>query len=138
MKRHWGTASGFGAIAFAAVFSLVIFLGNPIKSSGNNDVSGVISGYVYSAYNHPLEGARVTLRSDNTPVLVETVNNNGFFVFLGVLPGQYVVEAQDNGYEQCATTFSIYPNEGSSVRFRLPNNGPVCVATVRFEAPLEF
>lgn len=130
MNKHINAAGAFGVVALAVIFTIVAFVSTPTQSRGN-DVSGVITGYVNDGNNHPLDGARVTLRSSDTPIVIRTANNNGFFAFVGVLPGDYVVEAQRSGFDKCAATFSIHANEVSAVNFRLLSKSMICYSTVQ-------
>jgi hypothetical protein len=119
MRQHFGKKQSLTAFALAVMLCCGLLLSNPVQSSGN-DSTAVITGFVYDQNDRPLEGARVSLRSDDNPVSIRAVNRNGFFAFLAVLPGEYVVVTQLDGYNTCSAGFTIYPNQTKSVRFRLP------------------
>ena len=121
MQRHCSTHT-LSALILAALLFVALLVSSPVQSSGNNDVSGVVSGFVYDQWNRPLARAQVLLRSSDSPVSMRTVNRNGFFSFLAVLPGTYVVETRLNGYgttESCA--FTIHPNQIKSLHLQMSN-----------------
>jgi len=118
MKGHCGTQI-LSVLGLVAVLMVAFFVGNPAQSQAN-DVTGVVTGYVYDVYNRPLDQARVFLRADDTPVSIRTVNRNGFFSFLAVLPGKYVVVSGLEGYDDTLSCkFTIYPNQTKSVHLRM-------------------
>jgi hypothetical protein len=118
MQRHRGTHT-LSAFGLAAALFVALIGGNPTQSSAD-DVSGVITGYVHDQYNRPLADARVFLQSDDGPVAIRTVDRYGFFSFLAVLPGKYVVVSRLNGYLVTrACPFTIHPNQTKSVHFRM-------------------
>ena len=99
------------------VFVLLVGIAAQSKS---DDVSGVVTGYVYDQYSQPLDRAQVLLQSNESPIAVRAVNRNGFFAFLAVLPGKYVVVSRLNGYDVTLTCpFTIHPNQTKSVQFRM-------------------
>ena len=119
VQRHYGTHT-LSALVLAAMLFVAFLVCSPAQSSGNNDVSGVVTGYVYDQYSRPLDRARVFLQSDDGSVSIRTVNRTGFFSFLAVLPGAYVLETRMDGFNICSSAFTIYPNQNKFVRFRLP------------------
>ena len=106
-------------VILAAILFVALLIGNASQSK-SDDVSGVVTGYVYDQYNRPLDRAQVLLQSENSPVSIRAVNRNGFFAFLSVLPGKYVVDSRLNGYVYARTcAFTIHPNQTKSVHFRM-------------------
>ena len=104
-------------VVILAAILFVLLIGIPVQSK-SDDVSGVVTGYVYDQYRQPLDHAQVLLQSDNTPISIRDVNRNGFFAFLAVLPGKYVVVSRLNGYDDTRTcAFAIHPNQTKSVHF---------------------
>jgi hypothetical protein len=118
MRRQFGSRHTPSVLALATLVSLGLLISTPLQSSGN-DSTAVITGFVYDQYNRPLDGARVSLQSDDSPVSIRAVNRNGFFAFLAVLPGEYAVVSEQNGYEACVSRLTIYPNQTKSVHFLL-------------------
>jgi hypothetical protein len=120
MRRQFDNQHTFSALALATMLSLSLLIGTPNQGSAN-DSTAVVTGFVSDQNNHPLDGARVFLRAVDSPVSIRSVNRNGFFAFLAVLPGEYVVESTKNGYDTCSSAFTIYPNQTKSVHFRMSN-----------------
>lgn len=106
-------------VILAVFLFIVLLIGTPAQSK-SDDVSGVVTGYVYDQYNRPLDRAQVLLQSENSPVSIRAANRNGFFLFLAVLPGKYFVDSRLDGYMYTSTcAFTIHPNQTKSVHFRM-------------------
>ncbi len=122
-----------------ACFALALIVLNfDVSVARADDVSAVISGYVHDDNGVPTTNAKVFLYSPSSasffvtqeglafqynynaegfvllvPAAVRSTNHNGFFVFLGTLPGDYYVIAQMKGYHQggCWPHATVYPNQ---------------------------
>jgi Carboxypeptidase regulatory-like domain len=112
------------AFALGCLVCIAFVFALPVPGN-TGDVSGVVSGYVYDYNNHPLESARLSLRSSDTPESVSTSSHDGFFTFMAVLPGKYFVLAEYPGKHPCSVYFEIFPNQVKAVRFRLPEETKV-------------
>lgn len=94
-----------------------------------DDVSGAINGFIVGDNGFPME--HVTIAAYTTqmlrgplhhPVPVARMNTgrSGFFAFLGLLPGRYVLIASKEGYETvCSLPTTVIPNSLGRINLRL-------------------
>ncbi len=113
--------STFKKFALCVIFCLIAAA--PLRA---DDVGGNINGFVYafrggaqrSALVRVFVDRGVTQRFRFPPVARRTTNGGGFFTFLGLLPGRYVVVASKNGFgAECVPGIVVRP--GSMIRISL-------------------
>jgi hypothetical protein len=84
-----------------------------------DDVSGVVNGFVYGSSGGAARNATVLAYADRgvkdrfhfPPVARRITSSEGFFTFLGLLPGRYVIEARKDGYRpECVPGVVVRPN----------------------------
>jgi Carboxypeptidase regulatory-like domain len=106
----------------ASVLCCLLAMAVPIRA---DDVSGAINGFVYGGnmqghHGVPVGNATVTVTSADGSATVSrhVTDGNGFFTFLGLLPGRYYISAAGLHYRtHCYTKAVVVP--GSLVHVML-------------------
>jgi hypothetical protein len=113
-------------ILTATILCCVIALMAPART---DDVSGAINGYIFDDSGHPIE--QVTISAYTTEMLRGPLRNpvplarmntgrSGFFTFLGLVSGRYVLIASKDGYETvCSRPTTVVPNSLERINLRL-------------------
>ena len=118
-------------LSLALLLVLMPFV-NDRQPSSASDVSGDINGYVYSqnasGQQLPIRNASVyvvlaeTYNHQNAPppVARRVTGQNGFYTFLGILPGRYYVVVQAKGYHgTCWPRVVVIPNTFQRINLKL-------------------
>ncbi len=83
-----------------------------------NTISGTVSGQAGAAAAQPLQGATVTLRTDEaTPTVIGTFTTlaSGAFSFTGVPDGAFVIEVDHGDYTSAARSVHVQGGQSASV-----------------------
>ena len=106
-----------------------------------DDVSGAINGFVFGASlgRHwekiPLKNVTVFAyeEGNSIPVGRRTTDRNGFYAFLGLLPGRYTIAARGTGfYGDCYPRAVVVP--GSLSRINVVSENPRAIDHCRYAA----
>jgi hypothetical protein len=167
---RWYTCVGMSMQCSLAVFGIgaLIVSATAVSPCKADDVSAVITGYVYSQDGDPVENATVFAylqTSDSAieytqsgqaleysfglgrvfqlqPAAMRSSNRDGFFVFLGMLPGHYTLIARAQGWQQggCWPSTSIHPNQTWHVTVWMipPSTHSDCFSTPSPEFGISF
>jgi hypothetical protein len=125
-----GPYSGNKSIGMLALGCLLIVsLSIPVRA---DDVSGTINGFVHGYGGAPEQNAVVEAYLDVgvkdrfrfAPVARRVTNRFGFFTFLGLVTGRYVIVAQKEGYgPECALGVVVLPNGLGRVNLYMSTRG---------------
>ena len=80
---------------------------------------GTVGGYVLDELGDPITSATVEL----TSTLVDSTGFEGYFSFLSVSPGSYVLQATAPGYSSVSTSLSVSPGEAVEINLTLLEAG---------------
>jgi len=102
--------------------SLLIVAALPARSAGlQSQATGSITGVVRAAAKGPvLEGARVALLGTTLAVIT---SKRGEFVFNGLIPGKYVIQASAIGYGTLSSEIEVKAKETLEVEFETEPEG---------------
>jgi Carboxypeptidase regulatory-like domain len=100
--------------------------------------TGEVNGSVTDNSGGAISGAAVRLTNQGTNVSKEShTNANGYFVFINVLPGSYVLTVENQGFKTAqVSAFDIEVNQTLTQNIRLDVGAISESVTVNAEAPL--
>lgn len=100
--------------------------------------AGEVNGTVTDSSGGAISGAAVKLTNQGTNVTKEgQTNANGYFVFINVLPGSYVLTVEKQGFKTAqVSAFDIQVNQTLTQNIRLDVGAISESVTVSAEAPL--
>ncbi|MBI4893245.1 MAG: TonB-dependent receptor [Acidobacteria bacterium] len=117
---------------FLAVLLICIML--PVYSQSGN---AVIRGSVYDPAKSAVPSAKVTLTHVATNVVRESVSNDvGFFLFQGLVPGDYKVDVEAKGFKKWQGTLTVVAGQTAVVEPSLVVGSVDSLVEVTAAAPL--
>lgn len=92
---------------FGVVFMLMQI---SCASSGMKEKSnGIFTGCIYDESNNPVSGMALTLSKAGNALksYVSVSDENGFFSYMNIQPGEYEITGKQNGYSALKENFSV-------------------------------
>ncbi len=83
------------------------FIFRPVIKVSSSEETGVLKGQVTDMSNMPLEEVQITVFAADTVNAVTFSGAGGHYEFLGLTPGDYLLEAEKTGYEIVTEEFVI-------------------------------
>jgi hypothetical protein len=118
------------------MYTLFILLAGSVGLA--QSATGEVNGTVLDPTGAVVAGARVTLTNQGTKISGSAASNaNGYFIFINLQPGVYVLTVERDGFKKLATApFELAVNQTITQPMHLAVGATAETVEVRAEAPL--